>query len=178
MSSGPRDLDQIDVLRAEAVGPPGRRRFRLVLENTQSRAALWLAKEQLQALGMTIDQLLGQLPAIWSNSTQLRQNLPDQSQTVGVDREFQVARLAIGYEEDRKLYVLMAYDSDTDPSSLATLSCRATRSQLRDLSQEVMGIVAAGRPNCPVCGSPLERSGKHVCPAVNGHAGKAIERGG
>jgi uncharacterized repeat protein (TIGR03847 family) len=177
MSSGPRDLDLIDVLRAEAVGPPGRRRFRLLLENPQIRAALWLAKEQLQALGMTIDQLLGQLPAIWSHSTQVRQNLPEQSQTVGVDREFQVARLAIGYEEERKLYVLMAYDADTDPSSIATLSCRATRSQLRDLSQEVMGIVAAGRPNCPVCGTPLEKSGKHVCPAVNGHAGNAIERG-
>jgi uncharacterized repeat protein (TIGR03847 family) len=177
MSSGPRDLDLIDVLRAEAVGPPGRRRFRLLLENSQARAALWIAKEQLQALGMTIDQLLGQLPAIWSQSTQARKNLPDQSHTIGADREFQVARLAIGYEEDRKLYVLMAYDADTDPSSAATLSCRATRSQLRDLSQEVMGIVAAGRPSCPVCGTPLEKSGKHICPAINGHAGNAIERG-
>lgn len=177
MSSGPRDLDLIDVLRAEAVGQTGRRRFRLVVANAQARAALWLAKEQLQALGMTIDQLLGQLPAIWSHSTQVRQNLPEQSHTAGADREFQVARLAIGYEEERKLFVLMAYDADTDPSSDATLSCRATRSQLRDLSHEVMGIVAAGRPNCPVCGTRLDESVKHVCPAVNGHAGNAIDRG-
>ena len=177
MSSGPRDLDLINEIRAEAVGPQGRRRFRLLLENSDARAALWLEKEQLQALGMTVDQLLGQLPAIWSHSTQVRQNLPEQSQTVGADLEFQVARLAIGYEEERKLYVLMAYDADTDPSSAATLSCRATRSQLRGLSQEVMGIVAAGRPNCPACGTPMDNSGKHKCPAVNGHAGNAIERG-
>src|SRR5205814_7161666 len=46
-------------LQAQAIGEPGHRTFRLMVESGDGRAAvLWVEKEQLQALGLAVEQLL------------------------------------------------------------------------------------------------------------------------
>ena len=45
----------------------------------------------------------------------------------------------------------------------------ATRSQMRSLSEHALQVVAAGRPDCPLCGRVIEPDG-HFCPRTNGHA--------
>ena len=48
-------------LQAQAIGEPGHRTFRLLIESDDGRAAaLWVEKEQLQALGLAIEQLLAE----------------------------------------------------------------------------------------------------------------------
>ena len=48
-------------LQAEAIGEPGHRTFRLLVESDDGRAAaLWVEKEQLQALGLAVEQLLAE----------------------------------------------------------------------------------------------------------------------
>ncbi|HTE85106.1 MAG TPA: DUF3090 family protein, partial [Dehalococcoidia bacterium] len=52
------DFGQISSVDAEAIGPPGQRRFRLAVLRDEQAAALWLEKEQLAALGTAIEQQL------------------------------------------------------------------------------------------------------------------------
>ena len=57
-----------------------------------------------------------------------------------------------------------------------TLRCLIRQSQFRRLSEQIAGIVATGRPRCPMCGQPL--SGRvHFCPPSNGHLTRAERQG-
>ena len=60
------DFDRVHRLDPDAVGVPGQRHFRIVVQNEQNTAFLWLEKEQLQALGLAVDQLLTPVKAIWT----------------------------------------------------------------------------------------------------------------
>ena len=165
-------------IEADAVGPPGRRAFRLLVARENSSAWLGVEREQLQALAMLIEQLLTGLPAL-----DLRAAPPGgpasgsprkSSRTLPPDVEFRVGQLALGFDEEDKLYLLIAHDVEADPEGPARFSCRATRQQLRGLGESITPLLAAGRPRCPACEAPLG-GGKHVCPRANGHAARAAE---
>jgi uncharacterized repeat protein (TIGR03847 family) len=165
-------------LEADAVGPPGRRAFRLVVEREDSSAWLWVEREQLQALAMLIEQLLTGLPALDLRAVQAQPQRsaakPQNARTMPPDVEFKVGQLALGYDESQKLYLLLAHEIESDPDGPARFSCQATRQQLRGLGESITPLMAAGRPRCPACEAPLG-DGKHVCPRANGHAARAAE---
>jgi uncharacterized repeat protein (TIGR03847 family) len=169
MASEQVDLGPVQQLVARALGPPGRRTFRLVAASRMGTAWLWLEKEELQVLGMTIEQLLGQLPldpalvaATISREEAAGPDVPEERPAV----EFRVGRLSMGYEERSDLFVLMAHADDADPDGPPTFRCEASRRQLRALARQIAAICAAGRPRCPLCGVPLETP-KHPCPRLN-----------
>ena len=58
------DLSLVDAVDAEAIGAPGERTFRVRARAGSNRAALWMEKEQLAALGQAISRLL----ADWDNA--------------------------------------------------------------------------------------------------------------
>lgn len=58
---GRHEYQELTVLEAEAIGEPGQRRFRLIAGVGLDLVSLWMEKEQLQALGLAIEQLLEQL---------------------------------------------------------------------------------------------------------------------
>jgi uncharacterized repeat protein (TIGR03847 family) len=166
-------------LQAEAIGEPGHRTFRLMVESDDGRAAaLWVEKEQLQALGLAVEQLLaefrGKLGAKPASQPPVETFPPNPT----VD--FKVGRLALGQDESEletgPRYVLLVYDvegsgtEEEDPSRPATFACRATREQLRALSRNIAEVVAAGRPRCPLCGEPMDaKTRAHTCIRANGH---------
>jgi uncharacterized repeat protein (TIGR03847 family) len=163
------DLGPVLRLDATALGAPGRRTFRLAAKSRTTSAWLWLEKEELQVLGMTIEQLLGRLPL----DPALAQTVsPGASAIAATDSgerpeiEFKVGRLSMGYEERDDLFVLLAHEEDADPEGPPTLRCQVSRRQLRGLSQQITAICAAGRPRCPLCGVPLNGP-KHPCPRLN-----------
>ncbi len=178
MSDSLTEFGPIGRLEADAVGPPGRRAFRLLAGGERGVAWLWVEREQLQALAMLVEQLLTGLPALDLRSTQVPPRPTSESQenppAVPPDVEFKVGQLALGYDEAEKLYLLIAHDVETDPDGPARFSCQATRQQLRALAQSIAPLLAAGRPRCPACEAPLV-TGKHVCPRANGHAARAAE---
>jgi len=51
-------------IRAEAIGTPGQRRFRLIVEGNPGIAHLWLEKGQLMQLSVIIQQMLDDLIAL------------------------------------------------------------------------------------------------------------------
>src|SRR5699024_7914684 len=84
------------LLRAEALGEPGQRRFRLVTVINDETFMLWMEKQQLQALGMAIAQLMENVPPA-----------PDapslQEAAISVDDEtrnqFRVGRIELAFDE-------------------------------------------------------------------------------
>src|SRR5213080_4888176 len=55
------ELGRVDVLGADAVGQPGQRRFCLFARSWSGSAVMWMEKEQLNRLSLTLDQAMAQL---------------------------------------------------------------------------------------------------------------------
>jgi uncharacterized repeat protein (TIGR03847 family) len=166
-------------LQAQAIGEPGHRTFRIMVESDDGRAAaLWVEKEQLQALGLAVEQLLAEFQG--SGPAKLPRQPPVETFPPNPTVDFKVGRLALGQDESEletgPRYVLLVYDlegstsEEEDPNQPATFACRATREQLRSLSRNIAEVVAAGRPRCPLCGEPMDSPNKpHGCVRANGH---------
>jgi len=147
-------------------------------------AALWVEKEQLQALGLAVEQLLAEFQG--SMTGRPPRQPPAETFPPNPTVDFKVGRLALGQDESEletgPRYVLLVYDLEGSGSSEgsseeeessnqpATFACRATRDQLRALSRNISEVVAAGRPRCPLCGEPMDPQQKsHGCVRANGH---------
>lgn len=169
MPSERHDFDVVARLDTDAVGTPGNRRFRLIVQNENETAFLWLEKEQLQALGLAVDQLLTKVRVLWSSrDPQGPPPTPGKPFDGEASVEMHVGRLGLGFDEASKLFVMIAHDVESDPDDPPTFRCLCSRSQLSRLSESINTVTAAGRPRCPICGSPLG-NGPHFCPGSNGH---------
>lgn len=168
MSWGQFDFGQAVRLEADALGEPGKRTFRLLVQaSDHSFACLWLEKEQLQGLGLAIEQLLGQLPVAPMESDQPPPAAGPFPSNPSV--EFKIGRLALGYAEDVGRFIILAHELEADPEGAATFACQASRSQLRALADQIAAVIAAGRPRCPLCLDPMEKDQVHHCVRSNGH---------
>jgi uncharacterized repeat protein (TIGR03847 family) len=93
-------------------------------------------------------------------------------ESIGSVLEFQVSRLAIGYDEKSTLFIIAAYtqeDAELEDSP-AMLTLMATLEQIEKLADEGFDLCAAGRPKCSLCDGPIDAEG-HVCPRQNGKVG-------
>src|SRR5207244_3005893 len=79
--------------------------------------------------------------------------------------DFKVGRLAFGFDEALKRFVLVADEEEAEEQA-THFTCQVAEAQVRALTVKISEIVAAGRPRCPLCGAPME--GTHVCPLANG----------
>ena len=158
------DLDA-ERMQIEALGEPGDRRFRLLSIVNGQTFAVWMEKQQLQALGLALEQMLERLPDAESP-------LSGASSIAEFDREtrkqFRVGRMELGYDDDEDRIVVVAHDLNGQEETDAAFACRMTRAQARELSIEAAAVVAAGRPRCTMCGEPMGPE-PHVCPQQNGH---------
>jgi uncharacterized repeat protein (TIGR03847 family) len=160
------DLGDVDEIDVEAIGEPGQRTFRLLAERGPLTASLWLEKEQLQALGLVIDQHVARLTRGGAPRESVILTLSGRFPAAATV-DFKVGRMALGYDTDRRKFVFTAYDIEDPDETSPKLSCTAAQPQVAALSVKILEVVAAGRPRCPLCGAPIE--GMHVCPASNGH---------
>jgi len=184
MSRAAYDFGRVELLDAEAIGKPGRRRFRLIARAHGRTASLWIEREQLQALADALDQLLAQL----AGGEVLRTLIPTQApETPGApadfpaqpDVEFQVGELSLGYDEHDNLLAILATPLElvgeeeegemrVRRNSEPGFAARFSRDQATTLSQHIQGILTSGRPRCTLCGAPLGPE-PHACPKQNGH---------
>ncbi len=162
----PRDLGQLRDIAAEAVGEPGRRRFRLTaLGETGEFALMWLEKEQLAGLGEAIGTVLAgegyRHAPVPLDDTRPRAEYP-----VTPDHEFQIAQLSMGVDPRRGRMVITAAGPEDAGGPSVSMTIDFHRSH--ELREQISAVVAAGRPPCPLCGGPIDPGG-HVCPRRNGH---------
>lgn len=180
-SSGmPSDRD-VQRLRVEALGEPGQRRFRLMAVINGDTHIVWMEKQQMQALGLALEQMLEQLPD--SGPELGPTGLPIEFD-LRTRRQFRAGRMELGYDESTDKLVIVAHDINDEPETgevsleaiPASFACRITREQAREMSADAAAVVAAGRPRCTMCGAPMG-PGHHVCPQQNGHFPTALTEG-
>jgi uncharacterized repeat protein (TIGR03847 family) len=174
------NMGRVDWIGAEAMGVPGQRTFRLMAMAEESSAQLWLEKEQLQALAEAIARMLLEIDAEGGGglhtSTPSGPNPKPPNFPVSPEIEFQVGALGLRYDPQRDLIALEAFEQDIPDDSPPSLRCLATRQQMEALQTNSLEVVSAGRPRCPLCGSPLSEAGMpHFCPPTNGHQRLEVE---
>jgi len=164
----PRDLGLVPLIVAESIGQPGQRRFRLCAVNASGEsAAVWLEKEQLNSLGEAIEAVLKNEGYVHRAAT--LDDMPTPPALPGMfDLDLPAARLSIGVNSDARELVLIAAEGPDDDSGGPPLMLRFEFRQGAELRQQVLEVVAAGRPPCPLCGGPVDPAG-HVCVRTNGH---------
>ena len=154
-------------VRVEALGEPGQRRFRFLALIEGETFVSWMEKQQMQALGLAIEQMLEQFP---DTGPDLGDPDPPIEFDEATRHQFRVGRMELALDADTDRVVLSAYDiqegeeEEGDP----TLAVRISKAQARTVSVDAQALVASGRPLCPMCGSPIDTR-PHVCPQQNGH---------
>lgn len=169
------DFERVSTIVADAVGQPGQRTFFLQARQGSQVATLVMEKQQVAALAASILQLLEELeeknPELMSvEATEENLHLEEP-----LNPAFRVGQMGLGYDESQDMMVLVAQaliaDEEEVQASNDVPRARfyATREQMRALSEHALEAVAAGRPDCPLCGRPIDPEG-HFCPRTNGHA--------
>jgi len=166
MADAEIEFNSVTSLRAEALGEPGQRTFRVVVESGADSAAIWLEKEQLLQLGLAMMQLLTSIP-----ETEVPAGERGREEGVGSPArlDFQVGKLVLGHDGASGMFVIDAHNIEGGDDSPATVRVWGDRSQVGTFAEEALKVCAAGRPLCPLCGGPNDAAG-HTCPRSNGHA--------
>jgi uncharacterized repeat protein (TIGR03847 family) len=164
------EFDEVARAEAEAIGVPGQRRFRMIFGTPLDAVVLWLEKQQLQALGLAFEQIIAQLKAANVNDANVREIAPGPVGPIPPGTpEFQIGRLAVGYDEERARIVLIVHDMEhTSEDDAPNFVGRISLQQAATMATQIETVVSAGRPLCPRCGQPINPEG-HVCPHDNGH---------
>jgi uncharacterized repeat protein (TIGR03847 family) len=173
------ELDPVTRLTADAVGVPGKRTFFLQAASGVDQVTLVVEKEQVRLLAERLSSWLPEL-------AELKPENPDEAAAAAASTlelqeplvpAFRVGQLSLSYDPDRDRIVLLAeevLEGETeepiepiaeDPRQVRLV---LTRPQLRVLAQHGAEVVGKGRPECPLCGNPIDPEG-HICPAQNGH---------
>ena len=163
MARAKNEFTSVSGLRAESVGEPGKRTFRIVVDSASSSASIWLDKEQLFQLAMAIQQMVATLPKDRGPEGEP----PSDREADALTRlEFKVAKLVLGHDSRRGLFVIDAHDPEDGDSAMVRVWTSVD--QATEFSRQALSVCASGRPLCPLCGRPIDSSG-HRCARVNGH---------
>jgi uncharacterized repeat protein (TIGR03847 family) len=149
--------------RAEALGEPGQRRFRLVVVANETYI-IWMEKQQMQALGLAIGQILEQVP---SRGPGIDGGSIPGDVDEDTSNQFRLGRVELGFDESGDSILIHAFDIQDEETS-SGVAMRFSRGQAREFVRDAAVLAAAGRPVCPMCGQPIDPDG-HVCPEQNGH---------
>jgi uncharacterized repeat protein (TIGR03847 family) len=164
MENAEHDFGEALSIDAEAIGEPGRRRFRLLVKATSQTAAIWMEKQQLAGIAIWIDEVLERLDREQPNNDPEVEPLPIEER---FDVEFSATQIGLGYSEEDSLFEIHAFDQRMAGGAPA-FRCLVSRGQSRVLTRKISEVVAGGRPICPLCDMPIDPQG-HVCPKSNGH---------
>ena len=156
----------------EAVGQPGDRRFRILVQGPGGDATIWLEKEDMSRLALSVDRLLQMVQRNVEESASRRTNVEElPTESLSQSFEFQSGSWAVGYLESAPVIEFQAHDIEDEDDSQPRLRFWATVAQSRDWSTKAMEVYSAGRPRCPLCHGPMNPGMNHVCPMTNGHHG-------
>ncbi len=166
MSNPKLEFTRITTLRANALGKPGKRTFRIIAASGDNTAQIWLEKEQLFQLAVAINQIIETLPEERPDSAagQGDGQAPSASHV-----DFKVGKLVLGLDAANRRFIIDAYDMESLEGDPATIRIWGDEQQFVALAEEAVQVCAAGRPLCPLCSKPLDPAG-HACPRSNGHA--------
>ena len=160
MSDG-HDFSAADRFTVGAVGEVGRRLFLLQVRQGPALLTLKVEKQQVGVLA----EYLGRIAREGARPGHLPEDLALEEPA---EPEWAVGTVGVSYDEadDRIVIVIEELVPEDESGAMARVSI--TREQAGAFAIHATRLVEAGRPPCPLCGSPLDPSG-HACPRTNGH---------
>lgn len=188
MFAAKHNFGLVDAIRPEALGVPGKRIFRILVDGPSSAAAtLWVEKEQIYGLSMAMKKMLevSEGPEAEKDLEADFPLLTDPSALrAGSLRalEFKVGRLGLAYGPGEHLIVFF-HDAGEEPGRgeddeegeepeeagpPPTLQVCLKRGQAEAFVRESLEVTASGRGTDALSRSALVASGK-VDPGRNGH---------
>jgi uncharacterized repeat protein (TIGR03847 family) len=184
------ELDPVERITADAVGPPGERTFYIQARRQDRLVTILVEKQQVQLLAASVVEILARV------GKETGQGPPEEAMALEepILPEWRAGRLSIGYQDERDLVVLEAEElipesesedeeeveeieqveaseaipAEPEEREPERVRFWATREQMLSLARHGAAVCAQGRPQCPLCGNPLDPEG-HICPALNGH---------
>lgn len=164
------DLNPVIYITADAVGPPGQRIFYLQASQGDTLVTLVLEKEQVQALAISVEQMLEELENRHPQSVSEMELISQYDLVLRepIEPLFRVGQMGLGYDEDADMLIVVAQELTDDSEEMSVARFWASRAQMKALSEHSLEVVESGRPRCPLCDSPIDPDG-HFCPRRNGH---------
>ena len=157
------DLPSVDAVTFGTVGEPGKRVFYVQAWAASTLVTLKLEKLHVQGLAAAMQELLNDLPAESSPAAAPGLRPP-------VEPQWVVGAIGLSPFDDATQRVTILFEElvREEGDEGATARIGVTIAQMVALVARGEELVAGGRPNCPLCGNPMDPDG-HACPKTNGH---------
>lgn len=176
--------DSPDRFVVGTVGPPGERTFFLQAVEGGRITSVVLEKAQVAALAERVGELLEEVRRRFGDAPDLHEVAESDNDPLQrpIEEEFRVGTLALAWDAQTRRVIVEAQqlrgpdESGESPRVQAfaddvpydVLRVHLTPAEARAFAERARRVVAAGRPNCPLCGNPLDPGG-HICPRQNGY---------
>ena len=176
MTSQKWSFDQPDRFIVGTIGAPGEREFFFQIRQKNILVSLATEKSQATALAERISTIIREI----KRSAPLNAVNPgpadDQPLELPLDSEFVVGAIGIAFDPALLEIEISFRGEDTDSlgdepdddDSGPLVEIHLDLSMALAFAQRTMSLVAAGRPLCPFCTSPVDPKG-HLCPRANGY---------
>ncbi len=177
------DLNPVSHITTDAIGQPGKRVFYIQGRKEDEVVTLIVEKVQIQTLALGVEDFLSELSQRFPDLPEAPVEFDRGAMSIlpPVDPLFRIGELALAYDSDNDLAILIAREinaadepeqetgeSGDAGADLSVVRFWCTRTQLRAMCRWGLEVAAQGRPICPYCGQPMEPTG-HLCPKRNGH---------
>lgn len=157
------ELPSVDAITFGTIGEPGQRVFYVQAWAGRTTVTLKLEKQQVAGLAAALQQVLADLPTEASPA-------PAPALQPPVEAAWAVGGIGISTfdEATQRVTLLLEEMILEEEGAPATAQLGVTIAQMVALVDRGQELVAGGRPNCALCGRPMDPDG-HICPKTNGH---------
>ena len=172
MTSQQWSFDQPDRFIVGTIGAPGEREFYFQVRQKNILISLATEKSQAAALVERITTIIREIKKSAPLSAVNPAPVDDLPLELPLDSEFVVGAIGIAFDPSL-LEIEISFraedgDEVEDEDSGPIVEIHLDLSMALAFAQRTMALVAAGRPLCPFCISPIDPRG-HLCPRANGY---------
>lgn len=166
------EFDPADHLTVGTVGKPGQRIFYLQAGKGLEFVSMACEKEQMAALGEGLLSMLDQLDNETDESTSTARD--KYSLVEPVIPVWRIAQIGVGYDGESDRVVIIVQELTEEPDNAEMGRFTISREEAEAFAMHVLNVVAAGRPECPMCGELMDPDG-HWCARTNGHGKNYVQ---
>lgn len=168
------DLNPVEHITTDAIGPPGKRVFYIQGWAGDRTTTLIVEKFQIQSLAVGAEQFLAEIANKHPQLHEASAEYEEEKMHIHppVDPLFRVGEIGLGYDQASDQVVLIAREiqrEGEDQEEVGVVRYWCSRSQLRALCHWGVEVASRGRELCPQCGEPIDPEEGHFCPKKNGH---------
>ena len=160
------EFTHVTRLHPEALGEPGKRVFRILVEADDGSAVIWVEKQLLLQLAMGINEVLATLS---KNVKTVDEESGQMASKPQRHVEFKAGKMVLGHPSIGERLVVVAHEVDSGDNSGSSVRIWGDIECFKAFAEKSIQVCAAGRPICQLCKSPVDNSG-HWCPGMNGHS--------